>query len=405
MYDLLKGLRVVEGSAFVAGPSCGLYLAQLGADVIRFDAIGGGPDFKRWPLNPAGRSLYWEGLNKGKRSIAIDLSQPEGRELAQRLATAPGEAGGLFVTNFPAEGFLSYEALKARREDLICARIMGWADGGPAVDYTINAALGVPQFTGHADDPRPVNHVLPAWDLLTGAYAAFALVSALLDRRATGRGREIRIPLSDMAAATLANLGMTAEASLAGRQRERMGNALYGAFGRDFVTRDDERIMLVAITPRQWRDLVGVLGLVEPVAAIEAGCGVDFDRDEGQRFIHRSRLTPLFEEAVGRKDLAELAAAFDRLGVCWSRYQPLEAALLDGRLYTNNPLFENLAHPSGERYPAPGAAATIPEDARCPVRAAPQLGAHTDEILSELLGLSSAEIGRLHDRGVVGGSV
>ncbi|MDZ4318036.1 MAG: CoA transferase, partial [Phenylobacterium sp.] len=120
MYDLLKGLTVVEGSAFIAGPTCGLYLAQLGAEVIRFDNIGGGPDFRRWPLAPSGASLYWEGLNKGKKSVALDLSRPEGRELAQRLAAAPGEDAGLFVTNFPVEGFLAYDKLRAIRDDVIC---------------------------------------------------------------------------------------------------------------------------------------------------------------------------------------------------------------------------------------------------------------------------------------------
>ncbi len=101
MYDLLKGLRIVEGAAFIAGPSCGLYLAQMGAEVIRFDAIGGGPDYRRWPVTDAGDSLYWEGLNKGKKSIAIDLGRPEGRELAVALATAPGDNAGLFLTNYP----------------------------------------------------------------------------------------------------------------------------------------------------------------------------------------------------------------------------------------------------------------------------------------------------------------
>jgi len=100
MYDLLKGLRVVEGSAFVAGPTCGLYLAQLGAEVIRFDSIGGGPDFRRWPLTEGGDSLYWEGLNKAKKSIAIDLGRPEGRELAQRLAAAPGDEGAFLSPIF-----------------------------------------------------------------------------------------------------------------------------------------------------------------------------------------------------------------------------------------------------------------------------------------------------------------
>ena len=403
MYDLLKGLRVVEGSAFIAGPTCGLYLAQMGAEVIRFDNIAGGPDFRRWPLSENGSSFYWEGLNKAKKSVALDLSRPQGRELAQRLAAAPGEAGGLFVTNFPVEGFLAYERLKALRDDLICVRVMGWADGGPGVDYTINAAVGVPQMTGPADDDRPVNHVLPAWDLLTGAYAAFTLVSALLDRRASGRGREIRIPLSDIAAATLANMGMTAEAALDGHQRARHGNDLYGAFGRDFVTRDGRRIMLVAITPRQWKGVLTVLGIAEPVAALEAELACDFAADEGQRFAHRGRLFPLFEQAFAARDLPELAAVFDADGVCWGPYQPLEEAMTDPRLFAGNPIFSDLTHPSGQTYPAAGAAATIPQDTRAPARPAARLGQHTDEVLAEVLGMSGAEIARLHDAGIVAG--
>jgi 2-methylfumaryl-CoA isomerase len=402
MYDLLEGLRVVEGSAFIAGPTCGLYLAQLGAEVIRFDNIGGGPDFRRWPLAPSGASLYWEGLNKGKKSIALDLSRPEGRDLARRLATAPGENGGLFVTNFPADGFLAYPALAALRPDLICVRVMGWADGGPGVDYTINAAVGVPLMTGPADEIRPVNHVLPAWDLMTGAFAAFTLVAALLDRRASGAGREIRIPLSDMAASTLANMGMTAEARFAGAQRPRMGNDLYGAFGRDFTTRDGAAIMLVAITPRQWRGIVEVLDIGPAVAALEAQIGVSFAADEGVRFIHRDGLYPIFEAAFARKTLAELAPSFAAQGVCWGPYQPLERAMSDPRLFADSPIFADIAHPSGETYPAPGFAATLAQDRRAPARAAPRLGEHTDEVLGEVLGISSRQIAELRATGVVG---
>ncbi len=404
MYDLLKGLRVVEGAAFVAAPTCALYLAQMGAEVIRFDNIGGGPDFRRWPLTDSGASLYWEGLNKGKKSVALDLSRPEGRELAQRLATAPnGEAsdGGLFVTNFPVDGFLSYEVLSRLRPDLICVRVMGWADGSQGMDYTINAALGLPQMTGPADDPRPVNHVLAAWDLLTGAYCAFTLVSALLARHRTGQGREIRAPLSDIAAATMANLGFTAETQLSGRQRPRMGNDIFGAFGRDFRTADGQTLMLLAITPKQWSKALDVLGLAGEVAALEAELGVSFAADEGVRFTHRARLYPLFEQAFAARTLAELAPAFDAGGVTWGTYQPLEAALEDPRLFKGNPLFEAVAQPSGLTYPVPGAAATIPQDERRPVAPAPRLGQHTDEVLAEVLKLSSSEIARLHDQGVV----
>jgi len=87
--------------------------------------------------------------------------------------------------------------------DLICLRVMGGANGAPAVDYTVNAAVGVPYMTGHSDDERPVNHVLPAWDLMAGAYSAFALLAAERERQASGRGRELRLALSDLAAATL----------------------------------------------------------------------------------------------------------------------------------------------------------------------------------------------------------
>ncbi|WP_304167717.1 CoA transferase [Phenylobacterium aquaticum] len=403
MYDLLKGLRVVEGAAFVAGPTCGLYLAQMGAEVIRFDNIGGGPDFKRWPLSPEGKSLYWEGLNKAKKSVAIDLSSSAGRELAQRLAAAPGEDGGLFVTNFPVDGFLSYEKLSAIRSDLICVRVMGWADGAQGMDYTINSALGLPLMTGPVGDERPVNHVLAAWDLLTGAYCAFTLVSALLARMRGGGGREIRAPLSDIGAATMANLGFTAETLLSGHQRPRMGNDIFGAFGRDFTTRDGVKLMLLAITPKQWSKALETLGIVAEVVAMEGELGVSFATDEGLRFTHRARLYPLFERAFAARTAAELTPAFDAGGVTWGAYQTLEAALEDPRLFKANPMFQDIRHPSGLTYPAPGAMATIPQDVRGDVAPAPALGQHTDEVLAEVLKMSGGEIARLHDAKVVAG--
>src|SRR5690349_2562856 len=122
---LLEGVRVVEGSAFVAAPSGGMTLAQLGADVIRFDQIGGGLDYRRWPLTAEGASLYWAGLNKGKRSLAIDLRSARGRELLTALITAPGPDNGVFLTNFPASGWMSYERLRAERADLIMLNVLG----------------------------------------------------------------------------------------------------------------------------------------------------------------------------------------------------------------------------------------------------------------------------------------
>jgi 2-methylfumaryl-CoA isomerase len=403
MYDLLRGLRVVEASAFVAAPSCALHLAQFGAEVVRIDQIGGGPDFRRWPLDPrSGASFYWEGLNKGKRSVALDLTRPEGRELAVRIVTAPGENAGLFVTNYPVDGYLSYEALRRLRHDLICVRIMGWPDGRPAVDYTINAAVGVPAMTGPATDSRPVNHTLPAWDLLAGAYAAFTLVAAERARRQDGRGQEIRIPLSDLAIASLGHLGQIAEVQVLGQDRARLGNELYGAFGRDFETLDGKRLMVIAITARQWSGLVTALGLQARVSELESELGVRFDRDEGVRFTHRRRLVPLIESAIAGRSAADLTAVFESRAVCWAPYQTLRQAVSTDRYFSSaNPILSVIEHPSGQSYLAPGAAASLPSEPRRAAAPAHRLGQDTDEVLAELLALSAGEIGRLHDAGLV----
>jgi 2-methylfumaryl-CoA isomerase len=406
MYTLLRGLRVVEASAFVAGPSCALHLAQFGAEVVRIDQIGGGPDFRRWPLDPqSGASFYWEGLNKGKRSIALDLTRPEGRELAMRIVTAPGENAGLFVTNYPVDGYLSYEALRQLRHDLICVRIMGWPDGRPAVDYTINAAVGVPAMTGHATDTRPVNHTLPAWDLLAGAYAAFTLLAAERARRQDSQGREIRIPLSDLAIASLGHLGQIGEVQVLGQDRMRLGNELYGAFGRDFETLDGKRLMVIAITARQWSGLVAALGLQARISELESEIGVRFDRDEGVRFTHRRRLVPLIEGAIAGRSAADLAAAFETRAVCWAPYQTLREAVCADRYFSiANPILSLIEHPSGQSYLAPGAAASVPSEPRRAPAPAHRLGEDTDEILAQLLELSAGEIGRLHDAGLVAGA-
>ncbi len=394
MYDLLPGLTVIEASSFVASPTAGLYLAQMGAEVIRVDQIGGGPDFRRWPVTDKGDSLYWENLNRAKKSVALDLGRPEGRELLQALVRATGQ----FVTNFPAKGFLAHETLAEGRPDLITVRVMGWADGSPALDYTVNNAVGYPMLTGAG--PEPVNHVLPAWDLLTGAYAAFALMAALRRRDATGQGGEIRIPLSDVAIGTVANLGGIAEVLDTGTDRPRLGNTVFGLFGRDFTTRDGKRTMIVVVTHRQWANLIAALNLGDAIARVEAERGVSFATDDGLRFNHRDALFPLFEAAIGARDHADLAVAFDKGGIVHSVYGTMADAVRDPRLVADNPIFGTASDPSGTRYPAAGAFATLPAAHRGPPRPAPRNGQHSEEILAERLGLSSGEIGQLFDAGI-----
>ena len=178
-------------------------LAQLGADVIRFDQIGGGIDHKRWPLTENGVSLYWNGLNKGKRSLAVNLRDSEAQELLSALIAKTGN----FITNFPATGWLDYDRLRTDREDLVMVSIVGSHDGTTAVDYTVNCAIGYPNATGYPDDPRPVNNVVPAWDLMCGQMAALGLLAADRYRFQTGHGDLVTLALTDVALAAAGMLG------------------------------------------------------------------------------------------------------------------------------------------------------------------------------------------------------
>ena len=397
-------MRVIEGSAFVAAPLGGMTLAQLGADVIRFDPIGGGLDARRWPLTREGRSLYWAGLNKGKRSIAVDLRRPEGRELVAALVTAPGEDAGIFLTNLPLRGALAYERLRAVREDVIVLAIKGHHDGGTALDYTVNCAVGIPFATGNATRETPVNHMLPAWDIATGLNASTGLLAAERHRRRSGEGQLVSLALSDVAYATVGHLGHIGEAEIERSERSAGGNHLYGAYGRDFATRDGRRVMVVAITRRQWRSLCEATQCTEAMRALARELGADLD-EEGERFRARERIDPLVAGWIAAHDLEEVGRTFDAAGVCWGPYRSfLEMVDEDPRCSEANPLFRRVHQPGIGTCLMPGSPLAPGALGRAPVRPAPVLGAHTDEVLAEVLGLGGAEIAHLHERGIVAGA-
>lgn len=400
-YQLLEGLRVVESSAFVAAPMAGLTMAQYGADVIRVDMIGGGLDYARLPRMNNRRSLYWTGLNKGKRSVAVDLKRPEGRELVQALVTAPGDAGGVLLTNI-ATPWLDHALLVKRRTDLISCIIQGNADGSTALDYTVNCAAGYPVMTGNGSLQQPVNHALPAWDLACGYQAAFATLAAVMRRRNRGDGALIKIALSDTAFAALSHLGVMAEAEILQQDRTAIGNNLYGAFGRDFGCSDGLRVMVAAISLGQWQSLVRACGVGDAIEQLEARTNANF-RDEAQRYAAHDAIAALIEPWFAARTRAQAESELEKHRVCWGRYGTVRELLVnDARVDTaRNPVFERITTPAVGAHTAAGATARLEGEARKPLLPAPLLGSHTDEVLHEVLGLDGAAIGRLHDAGVV----
>jgi 2-methylfumaryl-CoA isomerase len=394
---ILSGLTVVEGSAFVAAPLGGMTLAQLGADVIRFDQLGGGLDYHRWPLAANGASLFWAGLNKGKRSLVVDIHSDRGRELVEACIAA----AGAFLTNFPARGWLSYESLVSRRSDLVMVVLAGNRDGTSEVDYTVNPATGFPWATGPRDYSEPLNSVLPAWDAIMGGLAATGLLAADRHRARTGEGQIVRIALSDVAFAMVGHLGRVAEAQLESRDPPKDGNYLYGAFGHDFPTSDGRRVMVVALTTRQWNALVEVTGVARAVGALEQAMEIDL-QSVSDRFGARDLLAAVLKPWFEARTLNEVRAAFESTSVSWGAYQTFSQLVReDPRCSTDNAMWELVEDPGVGRYLMPGTPLDFSAIPRVPVRRAPQLGEHTEPVLAQLLGLSTAEIGRLDRDGVV----
>ncbi len=392
---------MVEGSAFVAAPSGGMTLAQLGADVIRFDQLGGGIDYKRWPLSNSGKSLYWNSLNKGKRSIAVDFRNPKGRELIQSLITEPGDDSGLFVTNFPAKGFLSDDVLREKRSDLIYVNLTGDRNGGSAVDYTVNSRIGLPYLTGEGQ--IPVNNPFPVWDVLAGQQIAVALLAAERHRSKSSQGQFVKLALADVAMATMGHLGYIAEAQLVSENRQAIGNHIFGTFGHDFVCKDGFRVMIVGISQKQWDAIVRVTQTHEEIASLEKELNLNFSR-EGDRFSARKKLCELFIPWFAKIRFADAKKALDEAGVCWGRYQTIEEFVKDDpECSTDNPLFSMVEQPGIGEYLTPSQAMKFSEFEHEPPGPAPLLGQHTDEILAEILKMGSTEISRLHDEKIVAG--
>ncbi|WP_439030132.1 CoA transferase [Gordonia terrae] len=348
----LDGLRIVEVSSFVASPLCGLTLAQLGAEVIRVDPLGGAADIRRWPVTDDGNSIYWTGLNRGKKSVTVDFRDPAGQKVIRDLVTDSGPGGGILVTNAAGRAWMSHETLSGTRADVITLELLGRTDGTPGVDYTVNAALGFPSITGPTDYAGVVNHALPAWDVACGLYAALAITAAVRRRDLTGAGAQITLPLEDAALAIAGTLGYLTEPQLGVGSRPATGNDVYGTYGTDFVTADGGRFMLVALTPRHFRDLVSMTDTADAVAAVEQALGADFTRED-DRYTHRGVLTPLFAAWFARHTSAEVEAALDKASVLSERYRTFGEVVESGVL-ERNPLFAELDQPGIGNYLAAG---------------------------------------------------
>jgi len=266
----LKGIRVVEMGGFIAGPYCGQLLADFGAEVVKIEAPVTGDPMRQWGVHrgPEGESLWWPVIGRGKKSVTIDLRQPEGRDVARRLMLSADVVVENFRPGTLEKWGLDPEALLAERPDLIFARVSGFGQSGPLKSRpgfaSVAEAMGGLRVLTGEPDRRPARVGISIGDTLTGIFAAFGVLNALFARetRAERKGQIIDAAIVDSVLGVLESV--ISEFSVTGKLRERTGSVLPGiAPSNLYPTKDSSWIIIAANADGLFRRLCGVIGKPE----------------------------------------------------------------------------------------------------------------------------------------------
>jgi crotonobetainyl-CoA:carnitine CoA-transferase CaiB-like acyl-CoA transferase len=385
----LSGVRVVDLSRVLAGPYCTMVLADLGADVVKVERPEGGDETRAWgPPFAGGEAAYYLSVNRGKRSCAIDLSQPEGRELALELCARADAV----IENFKVGGAdrlgVGYEQVRERNPRVVYCSITGFGSereppGRPGYDFVAQAETGLMSITGAEDGP-PYKVGVALVDVLTGLHAATAVLAALHG----GAGGAIEVPLLDSGLAGLVNVAQNA--LITGGEPARYGNAHPNIVPyQDFET-GSGRIAVAAANDGLFRAFCRVLGLDE--LAADGRFATNAARVE-----HRDSLVPLLAERLRERPAEEWIAELDGAGVPVGKVRTVPDALA-AAAGAGRPATLTVQHPSAgplELVASPIWGATNPAPMPPPL-----LGQHTAEVLGEL-GRSDEELAALAQRGVV----
>jgi crotonobetainyl-CoA:carnitine CoA-transferase CaiB-like acyl-CoA transferase len=394
----LRGLRVLDLTRVLAGPTCTQMLADLGAEVIKIEKPGSGDDTRGfappfWPNTK--ESAYFLGVNRNKKSLTVDIAQQEGQALIHRLL----ETCDILVENFKvgalAKYGLGYEQLRAKYPSLVYCSITGFGQTGPyaprpGYDSLIQGMGGVMSLTGEPDGlPQKVG--VPVADLFAGLYGCIGILAALQHRTRTGQGQQIDIGMLDTSVAWLANQGMNYLAT--GENPPRLGNQHPNIVPYQvFPTADGHMVLSVGNDPTFER-FCKAFG-IEHLLADERFA------TNAARVANRQLVTDTLTPVMRGKTTAEWITALEALKIGCGPINKLSEVFADPHVVARGCVVE-MAHASGEAVKVianPVKLSATPPDYRTPP---PLLGEHTEEVLSGLLGLEEAELARLREKGVV----
>lgn len=403
----LAHLRVLDLSRVLAGPWAGQTLADLGADVIKIERPGCGDDTRHWgpPYlaaadgTPTGEAAYFLSANRGKRSVTVDFTRPEGQAIVRALAAQ----SDVLLENFKVGGLAQYgldaDSLRALNPRLIYCSVTGFGQDGPyrdlpGYDFMIQGMGGLMSLTGLPDGTPgggPVKVGVALADVLTGLYASIGVLAALAHRERSGEGQHVDLALLDVQVAVLANQAMNYLAT--GRAPERLGNAHPNIVPYQTFATADGHLILAVGNDAQFARACAVLGC--PELAHDPRFA-----SNRARVAHRSELVPLLAARFATQPRDAWLAALAGANVPCGPINTLDQVFADAQVQHRQMRVE-LPHPQAGTVPLVGSPLKLsatPVEYRLPP---PLLGEHTDAVLAERLGYTSDDLARLRAAGIV----
>ena len=395
----LDGVRVLDLSRVLAGPFCSLILADLGAEVIKVEEIGGGDQTRTIPPFVNGESHYFLAINRNKKSVALDARTPEGRDLLLKLA----QQCDVVVENFRPGVMdrlgLSYERLKALKPGLVVCSISGFGATSsmrekPSFDLVTQALSGVMSINGYPDG-TPTKLGIPLGDVGGGLWAAIGVLAALNERRATGEGSHIDLSLLE---GLMGLLGYLAEIYLVtGESPGRMGNSHHNIVPYGLMPVKDGHVVLALHVGSFWRNFCRAIGREDLITDARF-------RTVKDRHRNRVELERQIEAIMMTKTVVEWQAILDAADVPNGPVNSIGQAV-------NQPIVRERGFLKEVQHPTAGPLKVLGNPLRFegryeegPLEPPPLLGEHTREVLGSLIGLSGEEIARLIAANVIAGT-
>ena len=394
----LAGFRVLDLSRIIAGPNCTMQLGDLGAEVIKVEQPGGGDDTRRMkPPEIAGESAFFLAFNRNKKSVVIDLKSAAGQALFQDMAKQADVIVENFRPGVVTRLQVDYETLSALNPKLVYCSISAYGQTGPmserpGLDPVLQAEMGLMSLNG---DPQgePLRHPLSLTDLYTGMLAATSICAALVAQRETGKGRYIDLSLMGGAVSMLGNMGTYALAT--GANPPRMGNGFPTAAPVGAFRGSDGELFYLACGTDRLFNVLARDALRRPDLIDDARFHTN-----SVRVRNREALLEILRTMFASQSRDAWVAKLRAAGVPAGPVRDINAAYASEEVRSAG-LVRELEHAAGGLMTLPGSAINFPGMARRHDLPPPVLGAHTDEVLSDLLGLSSAAIAALRDNGIV----